>query len=276
MVFAALVGCAQDGGRSRAPLGDAGDGADAALTHDAGDGAGDGDVGDGDAGGDADVPDATVCGPEVCNELDDDCDGEVDEGLLLDCRFDVDRDGHSVSPDTVPMCSDGGVCPAGWVSVAADLGTDCDDSNPAIHTGVAVRTDADGDGYCVGLTATACLGAGGLPGDRRRASECAASDDCRDSNVYATTSCLLQGGFSSETLTKACGVGGPPDETRFAWPVTICPAGFQMSPAFPVVVGAGVSCVVQSATTSGATLRQICNEPFASATCRAVADCSAL
>ncbi len=51
-----------------------------------GDGGPGGDANDGGPGGDAiDAPDASTCvptGPEVCNKLDDDCDGNVDEGSL--------------------------------------------------------------------------------------------------------------------------------------------------------------------------------------------------
>lgn len=65
---------------------------------------------------------------EVCNGIDDDCDGEVDEGLT----FDDDGDGFT-STDSCEGSKD-----------------DCDDTDPAVHPGAAeacngVDDDCDGD-----------------------------------------------------------------------------------------------------------------------------------
>ncbi len=60
--------------------------------------------------------------PEICNELDDDCDGDVDEGVFFRCFTDTDGDGYSVVGAAVTeVCASG--CPAGT--------TDRDPSDPA-------------------------------------------------------------------------------------------------------------------------------------------------
>ncbi len=78
--------------------------------------------------------------PEVCNQLDDDCDGRVDEGVSQTVFPDRDFDGHGRS-DRVgaeQRCQD----TVGW-SVHDD---DCDDSNPSKHGGQLEICDlADND-----------------------------------------------------------------------------------------------------------------------------------
>ncbi len=89
---------------------------------------------------DADVnPDAT----EVCDGLDNDCDDQVDEGLLVDFYPDVDGDGEGdANASAYPGCESTG----GMVENAKD----CDDSNPEIHVGASeVCNEVDDD--CDGL-----------------------------------------------------------------------------------------------------------------------------
>jgi hypothetical protein len=80
---------------------------------------------------------------EVCDGLDQDCDGVVDEGVQLDAWPDADFDGHGdVQTDAVPRCSIG----AGW----SPLADDCDDDEPRAHAGATERcdgldNDCDGD-----------------------------------------------------------------------------------------------------------------------------------
>jgi hypothetical protein len=137
------------------------------------------------ADADCDDADASV-GPgaeELCNGVDDDCDGEIDEGVLLDFYTDADGDGFG-DPATVV-----GACAEGEDQVAN--GADCDDSNAEVFPDavelcdgldndcdgaaddgvmVTVYTDTDGDGYGDPTTATeAC---GDAPGTSEVAGDC--------------------------------------------------------------------------------------------------------
>ncbi|MEQ1570172.1 MAG: MopE-related protein, partial [Myxococcota bacterium] len=98
------------------------------------------------------TPDAV----EVCNGVDDDCDGLADaDGGAVDgawLHFDSDLDG--LGDATVA----GFVCPApGWVVDA----TDCDDADAASGSLGLYWTDSDGDGFGAGDATTVC----GPPGD---------------------------------------------------------------------------------------------------------------
>ena len=99
---------------------------------------------------------------EVCNEIDDNCDGLVDEGLLETFFLDGDGDGFGTS-ETVEACEE----PSGYASE----GDDCDDSDASVNpdadelcndldddcdgeidedSAIDAETwwvDADGDGY---------------------------------------------------------------------------------------------------------------------------------
>jgi hypothetical protein len=78
---------------------------------------------------------------ERCNGADDDCDGDVDEGVMSLYYVDEDGDGYG-DPEPVAACE-----PTGPV---ADNGADCDDSDAAVHPGADERAngvddDCDGD-----------------------------------------------------------------------------------------------------------------------------------
>jgi len=83
--------------------------------------------------------------PEVCDGLDNDCDGLVDPEGALGCTYffvDSDHDGFGVDPGRCLCAPDG--------SSSAVNNADCDDSNPAVHPGQAdpcdqLDNDCDGE-----------------------------------------------------------------------------------------------------------------------------------
>jgi MYXO-CTERM domain-containing protein len=87
---------------------------------------------------DDDDPDAYPDAPELCNGIDDDCDGTTDDGLAP-TTFYVDDDGDGYGDVEVLAC----VAPSGTVAV----GGDCDDSDPAVSPD-AVELCNDADDNC--------------------------------------------------------------------------------------------------------------------------------
>ncbi|MCB9603067.1 MAG: putative metal-binding motif-containing protein [Sandaracinus sp.] len=65
------------------------------------------------------APNVHPTAPEVCNGRDDDCDGSVDEGVLITFYRDADGDNYGVDERTVQECSQ----PSGYVA----RGGDCED-----------------------------------------------------------------------------------------------------------------------------------------------------
>ncbi len=79
--------------------------------------------------------------PEVCDGLDNDCNGSVDDGLMSTWYADADADGYGNPGDTVTACSQ----PTGYVATAGD----CNDGVFAINPGAAEACNGIDDD-CVG------------------------------------------------------------------------------------------------------------------------------
>ena len=81
--------------------------------------------------------------PEVCDEIDNDCNGAVDDGLEVDWWPDADSDGYGESgTDPVSDCDPG--------SGYADNELDCDDTNPDVYPDAPEPCD-DLDNDCNGV-----------------------------------------------------------------------------------------------------------------------------
>jgi uncharacterized delta-60 repeat protein len=76
---------------------------------------------------------------EICDSKDNNCNGQIDEGVLLVFYRDQDGDGYGYANNSTQACSQ----PAGYVSNSSD----CDDNNANLHPNTIWFKDADFDGY---------------------------------------------------------------------------------------------------------------------------------
>jgi hypothetical protein len=83
--------------------------------------------------------------PEICNGLDDDCDGTPDDNINITYYGDADNDGFGANSNTqVAGC----IPPAGFVAV----GGDCNDNNLAVNPGVLIDICNGIDDNCDGVS----------------------------------------------------------------------------------------------------------------------------
>ncbi len=116
------------------------------------------------------LPNVNPTGSEVCNGLDDDCNGATDEDLTVECYPDGDGDGWaSMGAPVVDRCPeptrpDTMGCPVGFTHRnPTSVGADCNDSDPAVKPGVNDRCDNMIDDNCDGTINESCACSAGDP-----------------------------------------------------------------------------------------------------------------
>ena len=93
-------------------------------------------------------PAVNIGATEICDGLDNNCDGIIDEGVQNTYYLDADADGFGDSSQTSDACS----TPDGYSTTA----NDCDDQNPDIYPG--------SDEQCDDLSTTFCASGGAVSG----------------------------------------------------------------------------------------------------------------
>jgi len=173
--------------------------------------------------------------PEACNGLDDDCDGQVDEGVTVDCYEDTDGDGYAAAgsehKNFCPTDEQAQGCPQGFTQRAPSGGAiDCapkdgdvspqtaelcngkdDNCDGSVDEGLALTQrfiDSDGDGH-PGTAVQRCA---------KDPTSASSADDCMDDNplvypgqdgVFSSPAC--RHGFvpcRSNTTTWRCKPAG--------------------------------------------------------------------
>ncbi|HRH53761.1 MAG TPA: MopE-related protein [Chitinophagales bacterium] len=109
---------------------------------------------------------------EICNSIDDDCNGTADDGLTF-TNYYADNDGDTYGdPATSISTCDG--APVGYITD----NTDCDDDVAVINPTTVWYADADADGYYTGPGITQCV----YPGPGYYFDGFAGGGDCNDAD----------------------------------------------------------------------------------------------
>ncbi|MBA3649156.1 MAG: T9SS type A sorting domain-containing protein [Chitinophagales bacterium] len=95
-------------------------------------------------------PEINPAALEACNGIDDNCNGETDEGITLVFYADSDGDGYGKGTSSIQGC----IAPEGYVSDS----TDCNDNDSTAHALQFFYADRDHDGFGGGIGLSACKG----------------------------------------------------------------------------------------------------------------------
>jgi hypothetical protein len=203
---------------------------------------------------------------ERCNDLDDDCDGSVDEAIgladgAISCFVDGDGDGYGSVHGAAELAC--GSCPPGTDARQGD----CDDGDATRHPDTRWYLDADGDGHGSGeLVDVGCYPVGSEPG-------VVSHDDCDDTDEAVFPGApgeLLGDGIDSDcsggTDLDADGDGRP---DRFAEPDSGAPwptAELDLLPGcdgtvWPAVQGGGDALAVALASAQAGDIVPIAYDP---------------
>ena len=86
---------------------------------------------------------------DTCDGKDENCNGQVDEGLTIACLHDIDHDGYPNTSDKKDVCPDPAAaaaprygCPVDYIRASQSPGNDCNDGDPSIKPGVQEHCDA--------------------------------------------------------------------------------------------------------------------------------------
>ncbi|MFN3997653.1 MAG: MopE-related protein [Algoriphagus sp.] len=107
---------------------------------------------------------------EVCDGVDNNCNGQIDEGVTTTFYHDDDGDGFGDPAVSIQACS----APGNYVT----NNTDCDDTNPDINPNTVWYLDADSDGYYTGEGIKQCES----PGEGYRYADLLGDGDCNDND----------------------------------------------------------------------------------------------